>query len=603
MDFIKYFDCFNIKFSFYTNNTPNNQTLLGGIMSFLYLILCIFVFLFLSYDDLNRMNPITTMSEIPYSGRKLINMNKEKIWIPFRMVNYENQFLDHRKILYVVPYLIEGRYNESIGMDLKYTLLNYKFCNETEMINRSDLYKIDVPLNQLFCFDNDILFGGNWNYNYLNYLEINLYLCEDGAPYNASDPRCSKLVNFIQDYNSSLLFDFYFPTVQFQPNNLDKPVQIIYKNYYYRLSAYSYKIEKLYIRENIISDDKNLFKANYKNNSFWGKSNIYSDDYFLPNEFDRISNNSNTSRIYALNIYMDDGLVHYTRTFKKIILIFSNLFPIFRCLLFVIKKFTQHIKMSLIKKKLIELIFENNKLKPKKFVRKIFENENNNLKDNQKNLKFIASNTKKKEIINGKNGHRINFEDEKNNEKNEKFQDNNNNNYNELKNNNIKYNNNILSYKINSSFNEEINKKDISITNLKGNQNSFYETLNLQQNHDINKIINNNQKIKSTFPYYYFFLDIIFDNLINPKKFCCLSKNYFTIYNFMCHIYDISSHIIFFKQFNVLNNISNEKIFEEIGFPLFNQYNKININDDKLLENVRKDIKNKKSILYNNYFL
>ena len=602
MDFIKYFDCFNIKFSFYTNNTPNNQTLLGGIMSFLYLILCIFVFLFLSYDDLNRMNPITTMSEIPYSGRKLINMNKEKIWIPFRMVNYENQFLDHRKILYVVPYLIEGRYNESIGMDLKYTLLNYKFCNETEMINRSDLYKIDVPLNQLFCFDNDILFGGNWNYNYLNYLEINLYLCEDGVPYNASDPRCSKLVNFIQDYNSSLLFDFYFPTVQFQPNNLDKPVQIIYKNYYYRLSAYSYKIEKLYIRENIISDDKNLFKANYKNNSFWGKSNIYSDDYFLPNEFDRISNNSNTSRIYALNIYMDDGLVHYTRTFKKLFLIFSNLFPIFRCLLFVIKKFTQHIKMSLIKKKLIELIFENNKLKPKKFVRKIFENENNNLKDNQKNLKFLPSNTKKKEIINGKNGHRINFEDEKNNEKNEKFQDNNNN-YNELKNNNIKYNNNILSYKINSSFNEEINKKDISITNLKGNQNSFYETLNLQQNHDINKIINNNQKIKSTFPYYYFFLDIIFDNLINPKKFCCLSKNYFTIYNFMCHIYDISSHIIFFKQFNVLNNISNEKIFEEIGFPLFNQYNKININDDKLLENVRKDIKNKKSILYNNYFL
>ena len=71
----------------------------------------------------------------------------------------------------------------------------------------------------------------------------------------------------------------------------------------------------------------------------------------------------------------------------------------------------------------------------------------------------------------------------------------------------------------------------------------------------------------------------------------------------MCHIYDISSHIIFFKQFNVLNNISNEKIFEEIDFPLFNQYNKININDDKILENVRKDIKNKKSILYNNYFL
>ena len=55
-----------------------------------------------------------------------------------------------------------------------------------------------------------------------------------------------------------------------------------------------------------------------KNNSYWGKSSLYSDDYFLPNNIDRISNNSNTSRIFALNIYMDDGFVYYTRTFKKI---------------------------------------------------------------------------------------------------------------------------------------------------------------------------------------------------------------------------------------------------------------------------------------------
>ena len=86
------------------------------------------------------------------------------------------------------------------------------------MINRPDLYKIDVPLNQLFCIDrDDILFGGNWNYNYLNYLEINLYLCEDGVSFNTSDPKCSKLTNFIKNFKSSLLFDFHFPTVQFQP--------------------------------------------------------------------------------------------------------------------------------------------------------------------------------------------------------------------------------------------------------------------------------------------------------------------------------------------------------------------------------------------------
>ena len=58
MDSIKYIDFCNIRFNFYTNNTPNYQTIFGGIMAFIYVILCIVIFLFCSYDDLNKANPI-----------------------------------------------------------------------------------------------------------------------------------------------------------------------------------------------------------------------------------------------------------------------------------------------------------------------------------------------------------------------------------------------------------------------------------------------------------------------------------------------------------------------------------------------------------------
>ena len=169
MDLIKYLDVFGIRFSFYTNNSPNNQSVFGGIMSIIYICVCILAFLLLSMDDLRRLNPITTLSEVSDTERKLINMNKEKLWIPFRMVNYENQFIDHRGILHIAPYLIEGRFDEKIGMDLKYTLLNYKLCNETSMINLPENYKISLPLNQLFCIDKaEIFLGGNWNHQFLN---------------------------------------------------------------------------------------------------------------------------------------------------------------------------------------------------------------------------------------------------------------------------------------------------------------------------------------------------------------------------------------------------------------------------------------------------
>ena len=596
---MKYLDFFNIKFYFYTNNQPNYQNIFGGIMTIIYIFFCIVIFIAFSLDDLKKLNPITTKNEIPDSERKIVNMNNEKIWIPFRIVNYENQFVDHREGLYVVPYLIEGKFNNKIGMDLKAHLLNYKFCNETSMANMPNNYKIDTPLNQLFCIDREnISFGGNWNENYLHYLEINLYLCEGGIPYNSSDPRCEKLDKFLNKLNSSLLIDFYFPIVQFQPTNLDTPIEIIYKNYYYRLTTYSYKVQKLYLLEHILSDDKNIIKTSYKNSSYWGMSSLYGDDYFLPNNFDHISNNSNTSRIYALNIYMDDGFVYYTRTFKKIFLIISNIFPLFNIILYILKKFTQHVKMSSTKRKLTELIFENTKVNQKNIFLKKIDVINKNSKT--KNDRLILSSNKseyglmKDKIINNNDTIKLNdlnIPQKITIFKNVKEKTKNNNNY-------------IIKDNLSDSMNYENHIKKFKI-NLNNNSSFIYTPFKTKESPKRNKTIN--KKTKFLFPYYYYFLDVVFDNLINPRKFFCISKAYFTVYNFMCNIYDISTHLVFFRQLNLLNNIVIEKISEEKEKGIYDyKFNAININDNKVMEKISKNLKslkNNKSILYSNYFL
>ena len=568
-------------------------------MTIIYIFFCIVIFIAFSLDDLKKLNPITTKNEIPDSERKIVNMNNEKIWIPFRIVNYENQFVDHREGLYVVPYLIEGKFNNKIGMDLKAHLLNYKFCNETSMANMPNNYKIDTPLNQLFCIDREnISFGGNWNENYLHYLEINLYLCEGGIPYNSSDPRCEKLDKFLNKLNSSLLIDFYFPIVQFQPTNLDTPIEIIYKNYYYRLTTYSYKVQKLYLLEHILSDDKNIIKTSYKNSSYWGMSSLYGDDYFLPNNFDHISNNSNTSRIYALNIYMDDGFVYYTRTFKKIFLIISNIFPLFNIILYILKKFTQHVKMSSTKRKLTELIFENTKVNQKNIFLKKIDVINKNSKT--KNDRLILSSNKseyglmKDKIINNNDTIKLNdlnIPQKITIFKNVKEKTKNNNNY-------------IIKDNLSDSMNYENHIKKFKI-NLNNNSSFIYTPFKTKESPKRNKTIN--KKTKFLFPYYYYFLDVVFDNLINPRKFFCISKAYFTVYNFMCNIYDISTHLVFFRQLNLLNNIVIEKISEEKEKGIYDyKFNAININDNKVMVKISKNLKslkNNKSILYSNYFL
>ena len=592
MDFIKYIDFFNIKFYFYTNNQPNYQNVFGGIMNLIYILGCILIFIFFSYEDLRLLNPITTVSEISDSEAKIINLKDEKIWIPFRMVTYENKLIKHKGIIHIEPYFIEGKYNNNNQMDLKYHLLNYKLCNETSMANKPNNYRINAHLNELYCIEqDDILFGGSWNSDFVYYIEINLYLCDENIYFNSSDSRCEKIDDLLKKLNSSLLFEFYYPVVQFQPRNIEIPIAIIYKNFYYRLSTYSHKVEKIFIHEHILSDDKNMLTSNIKNSSCWGVSYLYGDDYYLPEKFDPVAK-SNSNIIYSLNIYMDNGFVYYTRSYKKLFLIISNVFPIFKFFLFFIKRFTQHVKMSLTKRKLASLIFECKEIKSINKIGKI--TKNNNLQSESFIIESKQSKDNKEHPIKDSNLsnnflsiniYKINNKDHKNNLKEDNKEN--------------KYFNN----RSNLFLNEEnqisiLNKKDI-ISNNKDNKSNFGESFKTKPSPK--KI--RRKKTEYLFPTYYFFLDFFLDKLIHPQKFFCLPKEYFTVYNFMCQIYDISTHIILYKHFNSLNKMFKEKIYENDEVCPTKPYNKINIGDEKRIEKINKDLKSNKSILFSNNLL
>ena len=102
-----------------------------------------------------RLNPKSAVSEITDIEPRSININNEKVWIPFRIVTDENKYIDHRGKINILPYYVEGTYDKEIGMNLKYSVLDYKLCNETSMANKPDNYKIDIPLNELFCIESD----------------------------------------------------------------------------------------------------------------------------------------------------------------------------------------------------------------------------------------------------------------------------------------------------------------------------------------------------------------------------------------------------------------------------------------------------------------
>ena len=523
---------------------------------------------------MKRINPISTTSEFPFSEQKLVNINEEKIWIPFRIVTDEKKYIDHRGVIKITPLLIEGELGYDNSMNLKYSNLSYKLCNETSMANKPEYYSIDIPLNELYCIDQEnITFGGDWNKNVLNYIEIGLYLC-DGVGYNEIDPKCSGLVKLMETLNSSLCLDLYFPVVQFQPTNFKNPISIIYKNYFYKLSTYAYKLQKLYIQEHILSDDINLAISNSKNQSFWGFNSFFSDSYSLPNKVDPLIKNRD-QKSYVLEIYMDSGIIHYSRTYKKIFAMISDTFPFFNLIFYLFRYFTYYIKISLIKRNLAEFVFERAEIKQKiqitkkvRYINRPHYSDKNHLYlkfDNNIDKRFLR---KSSQASNPKNENKISSS---NNQSNVGLED-----------------ENIIKI---------LNKKEISTLSKNKQNESIHRSFRIRPSFKSNKSDEKKRTYKHIFPFYYFLLDFIFDKLHRPKHFFCIPKLYFTTYNYMCRMYDISTHIFLLKQFKLNNNLLTEMLSKDNGISYSKSINKINLNDENTIEKINIDLIENKSII------
>ena len=88
-------------------------------------------FYIFSLDDLNRKFP-NILTSTAYEGYKKIKFGKEKIWILWRIVDYNNnnKYINHTGLLFPIIYYYSGYKNEQTKtFNLMTKILNYKLCS------------------------------------------------------------------------------------------------------------------------------------------------------------------------------------------------------------------------------------------------------------------------------------------------------------------------------------------------------------------------------------------------------------------------------------------------------------------------------------------
>ena len=357
-NFLRFCDLFGQRFHLYIGYRPKFYTYFGGIITIISLIIFVLLFIFLGHDDLKRKNPISNTSTVPPSGYKQIKFGEEKIYLPWRIIDYDENPINITGIIYPrIFYFTVHPDNETGELITQYNLIDYKLCNETSMKNLGKEFIIDIPLETLYCIDMENLkVGGSWNSDFLNFIRFDLYMCKDGINYNESNNNCTsydKLEN-IYGGGESIFFELLYPIVLFQPINKDVPILTVFKTHYFIINKFSNKLDRIYLQEYIFQDERSWVINRPKNISYWGVSDIDGESY-ITREKDLLRFASN-SKCYTLNIYFDLGIVFFTRKYKKIYEISGEIFPIINVLYYIFNFIARKINEAFASKKLNQYI-------------------------------------------------------------------------------------------------------------------------------------------------------------------------------------------------------------------------------------------------------
>ncbi len=408
LNFFEKIDFLGTKFHFYNGLSLKKQTSLGGILTFILIIISVYFLILFGKDLFTKTNPNITISIQNDSKYEYIDLKKEKILFAFRIEDYDGNFINASNILYFKLYY----YTSMPGDDGKYRsktyeeYLGYHICNDSDIIyeNLTQNYGI------LYCPEiGGKKFGGYWDNPYIYFFELQIYFCKNGSQYSINNTCTSMeiLRNFFNQDNPRIISIFY-PVVEFDPLSYNNPLKIHYKNYYYYLNHQTQRSDDFFLKKTILNDDKGLLLNKVKNISFWGIEQIISGYSFFTEK--DLTTEGSSSRIYTLKLYNTIENNYYTRHYTKIqnvvaivgslINLFLNFF-VFLC---------QSIGESLRKLDILNYFFEFEEQKDNNQSVNLIKKNNSqtlfpfkNISPSVLTFKFDENTKKRKKIINFSN--------------------------------------------------------------------------------------------------------------------------------------------------------------------------------------------------------
>ena len=402
--FFKKIDVFGVLPFFTIRGRTTFQTQIGSTFTIICVFLIILYFLFFLNQMINHKSP--SLESLIYYDEfpKEIHLTKNNFSLVFSLqtnefINYIDETVYQIKAYQTKLTLHNGIYFKENKQ------IKFKKCNEYnfEIIPQSFQ---KLPLNNLYCLDNNINLKGGYMKNSWNYVRLNFSKCENSTENN----NICKSDEEINKYLMGGYLGIYIPDYSFESTKYHQPYKVFVRSLYHSFSIKYLEDIILYFKLiEVITDSGYFFeKKNFVN---------YAAYDYIQNVIDF----GETKDFLSLTINISPKREMYKRTYIKLQTIFSNVGGMLKMILLLGEYSVYFMRMLLYKNYILEFFnldeseirlkeirkkyklkgMSSSKFKIESFFSNINENNENNLKKYNSfidNNSVIKNNDEKSEI-------------------------------------------------------------------------------------------------------------------------------------------------------------------------------------------------------------
>ena len=359
------FDMYARSPNFYFKNHDRINTCFGTLLTLVYIIVSLTLFIYHSIITIQRKNFKVHDSTIYGQEMPFIDLNSNILYFAFGLEDplTMNRFIDDSIYIPKIVFVDKAKINDEL-VTVYQQNLEIEKCN---LINFGENYQhlfLEDELNNSYClkkFEQNLTLAGGYKYERFSYIRIRIYPCVNSSENNFSCKSQEEIDHFM----SSGYFSIILKDIGLNPANYSIPVIPTLQDLYTTIDKRIYKNYILNLGVTEIHTDIGLFQEDIKTQKYL-QFRKEMETFTFRNEEEYYQGKS----VIIAQLKLDDNINVQTRSYIKIPEIFSTIGgymqlmnTAFLLLTIIVNKFNLELKI-------INSIFKFN-LKKKKLIMKL----------------------------------------------------------------------------------------------------------------------------------------------------------------------------------------------------------------------------------------